>query len=93
MSLLGMDKVWELDWILDEENWSIVSHHVVVSFLSVELDSETSGISVAVVRTTFSSHSGEAKEAWSLLADLAEEVGLRESTGIAKVCLLKNKDQ
>lgn len=38
MSLLGMNKVWELHGIFDEEDWSIVSDHVIITFLGEELD-------------------------------------------------------
>ena len=74
-----MDEVWELDWILDEEDWSIVSNHVVIAFFGVEFDGESSWISVAVISTTFSSHGGETEEAWRLLTNLVKEVGSRES--------------
>ena len=56
VSLLGVDEVWEFDWILDEEDWGIVSDHVVISFLGVEFDCESSWISVAVVSATLSSN-------------------------------------
>ena len=38
LALLGVDEVRELDGVTDEEDRSVVSDHVVVSFLSVELD-------------------------------------------------------
>lgn len=38
LALLGVDKVGELDGITDEEDGSVVSDHIVVTFLSVELD-------------------------------------------------------
>ena len=79
MSLLGVNEVWELDRILDEEDWGIVTDHIVVSFLRVELDGESSWISVAVVSTALTGDSGEAEEAWSLLADLVKEVSLCET--------------
>jgi len=33
-----VNKVWELDRIFDEEDWSIVSDHVIITFLGEELD-------------------------------------------------------
>ena len=76
VSLLAVDEVWELDWIFDEENRSVVSDQVVISFFSVEFDSETSWISLAIVGTTLSSYSGESEEEWRFLADLVQEVCL-----------------
>lgn len=57
VSLLGVDEVWEFDWILNEEDWGIVSDHVVISFFGVEFERESSWISVAVVSATLSSNS------------------------------------
>ena len=75
-SLLGMDEFWELDGISDEEDWSVVSNHVVVSFFSVELDSKSSWISLSISTTSFSTDSRESEENWSLLSDGVEERGL-----------------
>jgi|LakMenE18May11ns_1017448.scaffolds.fasta_scaffold9375487_1 hypothetical protein len=54
MSLLGVNKVNKLDWIFDEEDWSIVSDHIVVAFLGVELNCETTWVTIAVICTSFS---------------------------------------
>ena len=78
VSLLGMDEIWELDWISDEEDWSVVADHIVVSLLGVELDGESSGISLAVVSTTLASNGGEAEEAWSSLTNSIKEVCSRK---------------
>jgi hypothetical protein len=42
LALLSVDKVGELDGITDEEDGGVVSNHIVVSFLSVELDAAIS---------------------------------------------------
>ena len=76
VSLLRVNEIRELDWVLDEENWSVVSDDIVVSLFGVELDSETSWIPIAIVGSALASDSGEAKEAVGLLADSLEEVGL-----------------
>ena len=55
VSLLGVDEIRELDWVLNEENWSVVSNDVVVSFFGVKFDSETSWIPIAIVCSTLSS--------------------------------------
>ena len=45
VSLLGMEEIWEFDWVVDEENWSIVSDHIVIAFFGVEFDGKTSWVS------------------------------------------------
>ena len=57
VSLLAMNEVGELDGVLDEENRSVVSNHVVVALFSVMLDGETTRVTVAVVGTTLTSDS------------------------------------
>jgi len=79
VSLLGVDEVGELNGVFDEENGSVVSNDVVVSFLSVELHGEATGVTVAVVGTALTSDSRESQEKRSLLADLVEELGLGEA--------------
>lgn len=78
MALLGVDEVRELNRILDEEHRSVVANHVVVALLSVELNRESSGVTVTVVGTALASNGGESQEDWGLLADLIEEGGLCE---------------
>jgi hypothetical protein len=82
MSLLAMEEVWELHGVLDEEDWGVVANHVVVSFFGVELDGESTRISVAIVGSTLSSNGGESEEDWSSLANLAEEGCLGEAGDI-----------
>jgi hypothetical protein len=82
MSLLAMEEVWELHGVLDEEDWGVVANHVVVSFFGVELDGESTRISVAIVGYTLSSNGGESEEDWSSLANLAEEGSLGEAGDI-----------
>ena len=52
-----MDEVRELDGVLDEEDGRVVADHVVVALLSVVLDGEAAGVSVAVVGAALPSHS------------------------------------
>lgn len=70
-----MDKVWELDWIFNKEHGSIVSNHIIVSFLCVELNSESSRISVGICSSLLSSYSREPKEQWSSFSYRVEEFG------------------
>ena len=41
VSLLGMDKARKQNWISNEKNRGVVSNHIPVSFLGVELDGES----------------------------------------------------
>ncbi len=48
MSLLAVDEVRELHGVLDEKDWGIVSDHIVITLLSIELNSKSSWIPVSV---------------------------------------------
>jgi hypothetical protein len=78
VALLGVDEVWELNGVSNEEDWRVVTDHVVVSFLGIELDCESSRVSVAIVGTTFTGDRREANEDWSLLTNLVKECSLGE---------------
>lgn len=78
VSLLRMKEIWELNWVVNEKDWSIVSNHVIISLLGVEFDSEASWVSNGISSTSLSSDGGESKEEWGLLTDLVEEGGLGE---------------
>ena len=49
IAFLAVNKVWELDGISDEENWGVVSNHIIVALLSVVLDGKAAGIAITVV--------------------------------------------
>jgi len=53
MSLSRVDYIRELYRIPNEEEWSIVAYHVQVTFFGIELDSESSGVSVGIRETLF----------------------------------------
>ena len=57
VSLLAVNEVGELDGILDEKHWGVVSDHIIISFFGVMLDGESTRIAVAVVSTTLTSYS------------------------------------
>ena len=57
VSLLAVNEIRELDWVLDKEDGGVVSNQVVITFFSVKLDCESSWISICVSRTFFSSNS------------------------------------
>lgn len=75
---LCVDEVWELGWVAEEEDWSIVRHHVPIAFLSAELDAEASRIASTVVRTRLATDGGEADSDRAFFARLAEDVGLAQ---------------
>ena len=76
VSLLGVDEVWELLWVSDEEDWGVVSDHIPVSFFSIELESETSWISFGIGRTLLTSDCGESGEHGGSLTNSVQELGL-----------------
>jgi hypothetical protein len=76
VSFLGVDEIWELDGISDEEDWGVVSNHVPVSFFGVKLDCVTSGVSGGIGRSLLTSDSGETEEDWGGFSDFTEKFGL-----------------
>jgi hypothetical protein len=76
VSLLGVEEIWELDWVVDEENRGVVSNHIVVTLLSVMLDGKTTWVTITIISTTLTCDSGEAKEDWSLFTNGVQEFGL-----------------
>lgn len=50
VSLLAMNEVRELDWVANEEHWSVVAHHIIVALFSVELNGKTTGIALSICR-------------------------------------------
>lgn len=78
VSLLGVKEVWELNWVIDEEDWSIVSNHIIISLLGVKLDGKASWVSDGICSSSLTSDGGESEEEWGLLANLVEEGSLGE---------------
>jgi hypothetical protein len=78
VSLLAVNEIRELDGILDEEYWGVVSDHIVISLFSVELYSESSGISFSICSSLFSCNCRKSNEAWSSLSYLVKELGFNE---------------
>lgn len=52
-----MNEVRELDGVLDEEYWGVVTDHVIVAFLGIMLDGETTGITIAIICTSLTCNS------------------------------------
>jgi len=76
VSLLGVDEVGELGGISDEEDGSVVTNQIPVTFFGVEFDSKTSGISFGIGRTLFTTDSGESGEDGSSLSEGVQEFSL-----------------
>ena len=74
ITLLCVDEVWELGWISQEEDWSVVGNHVPVTLIGSELDGETTWVTGTVVRTRLTTDGGESDCDRALLASL-EDVG------------------
>ena len=68
----GMDEVWKLDCILDEEDWYIVSNDVPVSLVGVKLDSKSTNVSDGVCRPTTAEYCAESQEQRSLAGCVGE---------------------
>lgn len=75
-----MNEVWELYGILDEEDWSVVSYHVVIAFFSIEFYSESSRISICICSSPLSSDCGESEEHRGSFAHCVKELCSRIPT-------------
>lgn len=60
--LLTVNEVREFDWVPDEENRSVISYHVIISFLCIEFNGESSWISDGIRRSLLSCNSRESDE-------------------------------
>lgn len=78
VSLLGVDEIREFNRVSDEEYGGVVTNHIPIAFFGVELDSETTRISLGISGSLLSSDGGESKENRSALADGIEELSLAE---------------
>ena len=73
-----MKEIWELNRIVNEKHWCIVSNHIVVALFSIEFDGKSSWVSNGIWSTSLTSDGGESKEEWCLLANFVKEAGLGE---------------
>ncbi|MNF54933.1 hypothetical protein D3C84_363770 [compost metagenome] len=73
-TLLGVDKVWKLQWITNEEHGGIVANDVPVAFLGVELQGEPARITLGIGRTTLATHGGKPQESRGLLANCLKQL-------------------
>jgi len=68
----------DLQESLHEKDWGVVSNHVPVAFLGVELDGKATGVAGRVTGTLLASDGGEARKDGGLGAGLLQEVGRRQ---------------
>ncbi len=40
----GMDQVWKLYGVLNEEHWRVIAHQIPVTFIGIELDGKTPNV-------------------------------------------------
>jgi len=76
VALLAVNKVRELNGIFNEEDWGVVSDHIVVALFGVELNGEATRVARSIGRAELASDSRESEEKRSPLADRVEELGL-----------------
>jgi len=88
VTLLGVNEVWELYRILNEEDGSVVANHVVVALLSKVLYCESTWVTIAVIGTALAGDSGEAQEYRGSLSDCVHESSLAKT--VRKKIWLRN---
>ena len=57
VALLGVDEVGELRGVADEEHRGVVSGHVPVALLGLELHCESARVALSISRALFAAHS------------------------------------
>ena len=82
--LSGMDEIWKLHSILDEEDWNVVAHNIPIAFLRVELDSKPADISYSISATTAAEDGREADEDGSFAGRIGENGGKGDVLGALK---------
>lgn len=78
LRLAGVDKVGELDGILNEEDRNVVANNVPVALLGVKLDSKASNIPNGVSTASASKDGGEADEDRCLAGCVRQYWGVSE---------------
>nr|GEU28368.1 hypothetical protein [Tanacetum cinerariifolium] len=79
VALLGMNKIGELDAVLDEEHRRVVTHQVPVAFLGVKAHGETARIAFGIGAALLATDGGKAHEGLGLLADVGKQFGFRKT--------------
>lgn len=74
-----MNKVWELNRVLNKEDRGVIADHVVVTVLSIMLDCETARVTIAIVSTSLTGDSGESQENRGFLSNLVHKLCTAET--------------
>ena len=74
VGLLGVDEVWELDRVADEEDTEVVADEVPVAVLGVELDREAARVADRLGGVAAAGHGREAHGDIGPLAGLLEQL-------------------
>jgi hypothetical protein len=76
-----MDKIGELDRLLDEEDGDVVANNVPIAFLSVEFGGEASNVSDSVCASSATLDGREASKGWGSAGSVGQD---RSSGNILK---------
>lgn len=76
MSLLRVDEIGEFDGVTHEKDRSVVTDHVIVALLRVELDGKTARITSRIGTSLFSANGRKSRKNRSSLSNLVQEGGL-----------------
>src|SRR4030042_1526855 len=90
MALLGVDEIWEFHGIPDKKDRCIISSHIVITFLSIELQRESTWVSFCICRSLLTSNGGESGEDICALSDPGKKFGpcvLRDIEGDLKIAV------
>ena len=63
-TLLGVDEIWELHAVAQEEGWGVVTHDVVVAVFGVEAQCETVNVTPGIWGALLTSNRGETNHHW-----------------------------
>ncbi len=73
VALLGVDEVWELGGVTNEEHGGVVEHPVPVALVGAQLERKATRIARGVGRPGLATDGGEPRGDAHLLADLPEQ--------------------
>lgn len=69
-----MNKIWELLWISNKKNRSIITNHIPITFFSIKFYCETSWISFRICTSFFSSNCRKSQKDWSFLTFILKKM-------------------
>ena len=81
---LGANDIGSLDGVAAEEHWEIEADNVVIAFLCLQLDRETSRVAGFIREFAAERDSRETNEHRSLLSNILQEAGFRECRNVLR---------